>query len=321
MKKQPIIICFLLMSLISCRKDEITISDNAKDFIDEVLGIMETASINRYKINWTDLRGEVFEKVGAAQTIEQTYVGIKEALVLLNDNHSFFRAQDGTYISGSTNWNCYAQGISQPSIPEKAGYVRVNWFSGSTNSDAAIAFAQEIQDQIRYVDTSSIQGWIVDLRGNSGGNMWPMLAGIGPILGEGIAGYFVDPDSIQISWGYDNGTSFYHGYPMTVMQDPYELVNPNPKVAVLLDKAVASSGEAIAIAFIGREAAKSFGFSTCGKSTANQGFNLSDNSMLFLTVAFMADRNMNLYGSQINPDVEVNNQDIIQYALEWLGIE
>ena len=151
--------------------------------------------------------------------------------------------------------------------------------------------------------------------------MWPMLAGIGPVLGEGIAGYFVDPDSNQISWGYEYGSSFNSGYPATVIQDPYELVNANPKVAVLLDKAIASSGEAIAIAFIGREDTRSFGSSTCGLSSANQGFKLSDNSMLFLTVAYMADRNMKVYGSQIDPDVEVSNQDIIQYALEWLGLE
>ena len=328
MKKQLIIICFFLMSLMSCSEDEITLSDrvitiseNAKDFLNEVLDIMEANSINRYKINWTDFREKVFEKVGAAQSIEQTYVGIKEALILLNDNHSFFIKPDGTYISGFSSLNCYAAEISQPSIPEKVGYVRVKWFSGSANSDAAITFAQEIQDQIRSVDTSSILGWIVDLRGNSGGNMWPMLAVIGPILWEGIAGYFIDPDNNQSSWGYDNGSSIINGYPQTVLQDPYDLVNPNPKVAVLLDKAVASSGEAIAIAFIGRENTRSYGFSTCGQSTANRGFTLSDNSTLVLTVSYMADRNMNLYGSQINPDVEANNQNIIQYAIEWLGIE
>ena len=30
-----------------------------------------------------------------------------------------------------------------------------------------------------------------DLRGNIGGNMWPMIAGVGPILGDGIIGWIV----------------------------------------------------------------------------------------------------------------------------------
>ena len=37
--------------------------------------------------------------------------------------------------------------------------------------------------------------WIVDLRGNYGGNIWPMIAGVGPVLGEGIIGWIVYNDS------------------------------------------------------------------------------------------------------------------------------
>jgi len=37
-------------------------------------------------------------------------------------------------------------------------------------------------------------GWIIDLRGNSGGNMYPMLAGLSSLLGEGVLGYDVYPD-------------------------------------------------------------------------------------------------------------------------------
>ncbi len=29
-----------------------------------------------------------------------------------------------------------------------------------------------------------------------------MLAGVGPILGEGVAGSFVDPDGVKQTWGY-----------------------------------------------------------------------------------------------------------------------
>jgi C-terminal processing protease CtpA/Prc len=36
------------------------------------------------------------------------------------------------------------------------------------------------------MDQGNLAGWIVDLRNNGGGNMWPMLTGIGSILGEGV---------------------------------------------------------------------------------------------------------------------------------------
>ncbi|WP_026210784.1 S41 family peptidase, partial [Flexithrix dorotheae] len=106
--------------------------------------------------------------------------------------------------------------------------------------------------------------------------------------------------------------------PITQLENPYELIIPNPKVAVLLDNEVGSSGEAIAISFIGRDDTKSFGTATCGLSTANTAFKLSDNSTLYLATAFMADRNLNLFGNQIIPDEEANAQNILQKAVEWI---
>lgn len=309
-------ISFLLTLLIfSCKKDDI--APDAKAFLDEVLDIMESHSINKYKINWTEFRNSVFEKVGAAKTIEQSYIGVEEALILLNDHHSYFRKPDGGLLFGYTH-SCSAESFTTPSVPTNIGYIKVNQFSGSSNSNEAIEFTQEIQSQISNSDISDIIGWIVDLRGNSGGNMYPMLAGIGPILGEGIAGYFVYPDNAISSWGYSNGGAFLNSSVLTHITNSYELINANPKVVVLLDNAVASSGEVIAISFIGRENTKSFGASTCGQSTANMGYKISNNSTLVLTVANIGDRNMNIYGTQIKPDVVVNNENIIEQAIGWL---
>ena len=102
------------------------------------------------------------------------------------------------------------------------------------------------------------------------------------------------------------------------MTNPYELIKANPKVAVLLDNAVVSSGEAIAISFTGRENTKSFGSATCGKSTGNVQYNLSYNRTLVLTTVFLADRNRKLYGVSIIPVVEAKFHDVIPSAVEWL---
>lgn len=142
--------------------------------------------------------------------------------------------------------------------------------------------------------------------------MWPVLAGIEPVLGEGISGYFIDPDGTEFSWSFSEGYSLLDGTPLTHVSGSYKLTNPNPKVAVLLDNGVASSGEAIAISFIGRENTKSFGSSTCGMSTANDSFTLSDSSVLILTVSYMADRKKHIYGTPVNPDMTSGNETIIQ---------
>jgi len=148
--------------------------------------------------------------------------------------------------------------------------------------------------------------------------MWPMIAGVGPILGEGIAGYFIDPDDNQSSWSYSNGSSVINNFPLTTVSNPYQVMSPNPKVAVLVDSKVASSGEAVFISFIGRNKTRSFGESSCGLSTSNQTFNLSNGAQLFLTTAYMADRNFTKYGDSIIPDESINNDVLVERAIEWL---
>lgn len=316
--KKYFLISLLFIGLFSCNEtEEPRITAEAEGFLNEVLNIMETNSINRNTIDWTEFRSKVFEKVGAAQTIDETYVGIGEALTLLGDNHSFFRKPDGGGIFGNRSIRCNAAPIFSFSVPENIGYVKVSGFSGSR--EEGVPFADRIQESIRSQDSPDLIGWVVDLRGNTGGNMWPMIAGIGPVLGEGTVGYFVDPDDNQSAWGYSNGRSIINGNTAVQSSDSYKLISPTPKVAVLLDNDIASSGEAVAIAFVGRENTRSFGSPTCGLSTANQSFTLSNDAQLLLTVSYMADRNLNLFGTPIVPDEEISNEEVFDRAVAWLN--
>jgi hypothetical protein len=317
MKKRSFISIILLLTFLSCKKDEIAISAMAESYLNEVLDIMQANSVNKNSINWTDFRNEVFKRAGAPQSIEQTYQGIKRALVLLGDHHSFYVKSNGTVLFGD-NLSCAAYAIATPALPNNIGYVKVDWFSGTISSDEALAYVQALKDSIINQDQADLLGWIIDLRANIGGNMWPMIAGIGPILGEGTAGYFVYPDNSNAKWGFSEGSPFLNTNVLNTLVNDYELINPNPKVAVLTDDGVSSSGEALAIGFIGRENTKSFGVATCGLSTSNVGFALSDNGTLVLTVSTMADRGLNLFGSTVIPDVEADDDSIIQNAIDWI---
>ncbi|NNF26841.1 MAG: peptidase S41, partial [Gemmatimonadetes bacterium] len=162
--------------------------------------------------------------------------------------------------------------------------------------------------------------------GNTGGNMWPMIAGVGPILGEDTVGFFVDPDSIFRSWSYVEGEARINDSPVNAAIPAYELEAPGPHVAVLTDSLTASSGEAVAVAFRGRDGARSFGQPTWGLSTANAPFLLDDGAVIFLTVSTMVDRAGVVYGGEVAPDEVVMGEktgdpqtdEVLEAALTWL---
>jgi carboxyl-terminal processing protease len=178
---------------------------------------------------------------------------------------------------------------------------------------------------------SGLRGWVVDLRENTGGNCWPMLAGIGPILGEGVAGYFASQGStkeyIYELWGYEHGFSVSEkGLKMVVVTKPYKVKKALP-IAVLIGNKTGSSGEVMVTSFKNHPRARLFGEPTGGYSTANWIYNLSDNATIELTTSVYADRKKVHYGKKIEPDVRVENtaanQDltndsVIKEALNWL---
>ncbi|HZY79384.1 MAG TPA: S41 family peptidase, partial [Cyclobacteriaceae bacterium] len=221
-----------------------------------------------------------------------------------------------TVLSGF-DLSCTGNSTAVSPIPN-IGYVKVGT-CGCSGADAA-KFAEDIQAVIRNQDNANLKGWIVDLRGNGGGNMWPMLAGISSVLGDGVVGHFIDPDNKEAKWSVTAGTSLYEGSVVNAVANPYRLINPNPKVAVLLDQGCASSGEAIAVAFIGRPKTMSFGVGTCGLSTANATYFLSDGAQFQLTVSLMADRNKVTKGGSIVPDVTVaGDKEVVNKAVEWIN--
>ncbi|QLG46626.1 S41 family peptidase [Costertonia aggregata] len=304
----------------SCGSDENDIPPaNTKvvSFLNEVVDIMETYSINRNTIDWNDFRSKVLERGSRAESISQTEEALRLALVLLGDNHSSIRKQNGFFISES-NVRCRPLPLETVVTPDNIGYIRVASFSG-TDMEAVVSFAERLQETIRIRDSKDITGWIVDLRNNTGGNMWPMLVGIGPILGEGIVGHFIGPDNFIQEWSFLDGVAMLDSNIMVQVSENYKLFNPNPKVAVLLNKAVISSGEAIAISFIGRENTMSFGAETCGLSTANAGFELSNGWFLALTTSDMADREQNVFGGPIVPDMLSSEKAIIRNAIVYLN--
>jgi hypothetical protein len=318
--RYSLLVCLLLNGMLSCQKDQdpVPTSAIAQAYVDAIVSEMQQYSINRKTIDWDAFRKQVNAKLQGAQAISDTYDAIQLALTLLGDNHSSYILASGKTIRGTGSIFCNGETPAPVPSDARIGYVKVSGFMGSGTD--ATSFAESLQARIKQVDTDSVRGWIVDLRENTGGNMWPMLAGIGPILGDGLAGYFVTPEGGATAWSYQQGVAMADQTKQVGVAAPYRLRRPNPKVAVLTSPGTASSGEAIAISFKGRPNTRSFGTPTCGLSTANATKILSDGAILNLTLGTLADRFKTLYGKQVGVDEASFSTTAVDNAIAWLLI-
>jgi carboxyl-terminal processing protease len=285
-------------------------------YLDSAINIMENVAFYRRRVDWPTVRATARTMAAGATTTAGTYPAIRYALSALGDRHSFLQpsatapsaARAPLGVAGTLALTPPADSIDGEIVGGRYGYLRVPTFGGS--NDQAVLLADTLQFLVGLVDTRTPCGWVIDLRHNFGGNMWPMLIGVGPLLGAVSVGSFVDADGGVLGWWYENGLAGASpaGYRSTYLgmsRAPYTLRVPNPAIALLTDSLTASSGEAIAVAFRGRPQTRSFGGATYGVPTANLGFWLADRALLVVMNSLDADRTGKQYDDRIPPDVVI----------------
>ncbi len=304
---------------------------DAAAFLNSALDVMQQHALSGQSMDWIQLRQEAFKHAAGAFNPIDTYPAIYWALVQLNDSGSHLRLPPGLYPDqialleqaekdARNSAPAGARPVEPPTpfttrhLPEghidsvqgrNFGYIVLPSCSAK-DDDGLLLYAADVRRILTGLSAQNPIGWIVDLRGNTGGNMWPMLTGIGPILGEGVVGSFLAADG-KIPWFYQDGKSGTRNTAglETVslnLQDTPLRVTPLAPVAVLVDSSTASSAEAVSIAFHGREGTRFFGQRTAGKSTAVQPFRLSDGAELYLTTAIDADRTGKPFPDGLTPD-------------------
>ena len=298
------------------------------NFGKEIINIVKQNAIYADSVDWSSMNKEVEVLSKSALSLDDAPIIADYVISKLRkagDNHSFFQNKVSAQRYASRN-----------SVPEQPysklldggiGYIWVPGFT-STSDTASVHFAERIQGLIRELDIKQdIQGWIVDLRKDGGGNMYPMIAGLGPLIGEGTLGYFVNPkakNSMNNAWTYGNGSSGINGSKGVTVKEPYTIKKANAKIAVLAGPGTGSSGEMTTICFIGKPNVKLFGQPTAGYITANRGFKLSTGAYLYLATSYVADRNHKKYLVNIQPDVNIISSDnpisdaAVDAAKEWL---
>ncbi len=340
-------------------------SESARAYLAGVLDIMEKNALNRDSIDWNRVRTDTFAKAGNARTTADTYVAIAHALGELKEHHSFLMLPDsldkdqkmwiqvqmrdeliktrGAITSGPRGRSPFASREMTGHVHQRNGkifaHVVVPHCAGEyTEWEKDKPYFEEFADKLHGIVADLLaqkpDGWLVDLRGNDGGNMWPMLAGLGPLLGEGDLGSFQVPHGGSGTWFLKDGRIYSRGSngEAVMSRIPASRVTSAdlPWVAVLFDRGTSSSGEAVAISFAGRQRARSFGEQSAGFSTSNSRIPMSDGAALFLCTSVEADRTGRRYPVGLDPDTVLPAPDsrpaedadaVILAAQDWILLQ
>lgn len=297
----------------------------------QLLDMLQNESLYRDRVDWPAIRTRLDAAQRDPAKVREV---LKEAIGRSSAGHGSWlspkqlevRAQrlDRTNAAAATAPHATA---SAEVLDPRIGKVEMRGYSvapGPTAQQQMKERAARWQAVIQDQDNGHRCGWIVDLRGNTGGNMWPMLQGAAPLL-RITTGAIEDVGAIATSdepsrWQLTPSSVRLGARVIVDLGTPgYRLKQPGAPVAVLTGPRTASSGEATVLAFRGRPQTRSFGQPTAGMSTANEMRPLVDGSALLLTTSVMRDRNGRGDGLKIEPDQRIEGDAAtVAAAQAWL---
>jgi len=305
--------------------------------LDKIIEHAETASLYRKNIDWTALKKEMYVLAKNADSVSQLKPALDLMLEKLNDTHgrvfhnnqylSYYIGENKEHLKNMTSevYNEIQSGqvyeFKALLLQDNIGYVRIVGLPVGDNQK----MSTDIRNAVCDVIEKGAKKWIIDLRYNGGGNMFPMVEGISNIIGDGHIGGTKGVTKEESSiWQIKNASFFY---------DEQNVAIPNicpvsdiQNIAILTSVYTASSGEALAVILKNRPKTKFFGTKTNGKVTATDWKQIDSLTAMSISVSYYKDRKNNLYDQYVDvdeviefePKVEMEDDKGIKKAIEWL---
>ena len=179
---------------------------------------------------------------------------------------------------------------------ESVAYIRIHFFSARTD--------QEFTPVISGLAKAGATGIILDLRSNPGGPVDTVVDVASHFVPRGVVLYIVDNAGHETS------------YP--VKNTPARTTLP---VVLLTDNYSASGSEVLSGFFQDTKRGVVGGTQTYGKGSADQWFQLSDGSAIYLTTSRWLTPNRRLIeGKGITPDypLDLKGDDLVNWAIDYL---
>lgn len=294
-----ILVPLLLLFCVSC--GWLDRQDTPEGYVRHAVRLLDAQALYANTPEWSACRKEVLSQAKSFTSMEQAREAVSWAASAAGGKHS-------ALVPPVRDTASYPETIPEARVLENnVLYVLLPPHSGVLVSDSLyihtiLNFLQEHLDA---------KGVVLDLRGNHGGNMYPMIAAVSPLLPDGIIIRFKSRKRTSpISLGFVLSSAQLS--PNSVQRFPKET-----PIAILTDEWTGSSGEATLLCFRGMESARSFGTPTAGYASANMPHPLADGYTLVITTASNVARTGEEFCEDpIEPDVR--SEAPLQDALAWI---
>lgn len=255
---------------------------------------------------WKSTYNECLKMIENAKSYDDTYDAIRKALSVGGGKHSMLM----TKSESQDTTESYDEVLPTVSLDGDIAIIKLPDFLGT--AEAGQKYAKVAEDFI-HENRDKIKGVVLDLRGNTGGDMGPMATAVSSLLPDGELVYY-HYRSYDVPVTLKNGVVSNAG---TGGKSLYPDEKLNVPVAILTDDMTASSGEALTLCFRGLENTRTFGTPTAGYTSVNMLYNMYDGAQMYLTVAFDKARTGEIFKeTSIEPDVATDSP--LEAALEWL---
>ena len=287
------IFLFATLTIIGCSSPNETYVRNA-------IQQMDRKGLYAEGEEWEAMKKEALSQ--EPETLEEAQAIINKAAKVAGGKHSYLLPADKAQAREKRS----NEEVSPTVTIREDGICIIHLPAFAGDDENCLRYARTVLDSI----SDTVKGVCIDLRGNHGGNMYPMIAAVHRFL----------PDDILLK--FKMRRRFRSVMPIN-KEFVANLVGVeiesriNCPVAILTDEETASSGEAVLLCFRGLDNARVFGSPTAGYASANESIILDNGSILALTVSCDIARTGEIFcDDPIVPDVETESPE--EDALLWL---
>ena len=299
-------------------------SPEAQAYLDTAIALFREQHINSSKMDWQALTQKAYAAAAGAKTSGDTYPAIRLIIKELGEKHTFFREPDQARAdtTGKQSGTALPQAFHPPEAVRLKGRIAAITLPGFMGSpEQGQMYANAGKAEIDRLKADGVCRFVVDLRPDKGGNMYPMITAVSGLLGEGFLGMFENAHKQFTPWMIRAGVA-------TVGPTASPPVMPRTKgpaelpVAVLIGSSTASAGEFTGMSFEGRPDTRFFGSPSAGYVTANQPALLSDGAVIVMTSGWGIDRRGKRYTDRIDPDDNTGDgAPAMEAAVKWLSAQ